>query len=199
MQNQTVAAGEGTKATPEFLRIMQMMQKAIAHNQRRLGWGRLPGERSDDVLEPITGNTVLPAAVLRLKDHLFGGIHTNNGAARPAPGQTFTDVAGTAPKINQAVAMGRPTISVPQQLIKALHERLVACCKIRRRVGLHLQWLIHELRLRRPLDHRVESVNFNPRVWLEKGRAMADALANRKDASMKVNAATATEADTTSS
>ena len=95
--------------------------------------------------------------------------------------------------------MGRPTISVPQQLIKALHERLVACCKIRRRVGPHLQWLIHELRLRRPLDHRVESVNFNPRVWLEKGRAMADALANRKDASMRVNAATATEADTTPS
>jgi len=86
----------------------------------------MPGERSDDVLEPITGDTVLPAAVLRLKDHLFGSIHTDNSATRPAPGQTFTDVAGTATKINQAVAMGRPTISVPQQLIKALHQRLVS-------------------------------------------------------------------------
>ena len=143
---------------------MQVMQQAVADHQISLDCRRRQRQCLLLIPQALSHQTGILTPDLGHSKHALSGIHPQNTTVRPALGQPQTDIARTATEINQTSLMAKVHIIAVKQLLNAIHHGLIGSVEISRRIGLHLQRVIHDLRFKNAGNHQVVGLDCSSSV-----------------------------------
>ena len=143
---------------------MQMMEQAVAHQQICLKSRGREGQWLLLIAQALRLHTSLTTPGLRHGKHALRSVQPQHRTICPALGQAQTDVARTTTEIHQTSLRAKLRTSQRKQLLNSIHHGLIGNAEVSRRMGIHLQRVVHDLRLKHTWNHQIVGLDCNSSV-----------------------------------